>query len=51
MEVSVDEIEECRDDAVILVDDLIFYINTTEAVLVRHVRDMDRVFHIKSRQG
>jgi hypothetical protein len=51
MEPCIDVIEDCRDDAIVFVDDLIFDIIATEAVLVRHVRDMDCVLHIKSRQG
>lgn len=51
MEVSVNEIEECRDDAIILVDDLIFDIFALDTVTIRHVGDMDKVLHIKSKQG
>lgn len=51
MEPCIYVIDDCRDDTVILVDDLIFDIITTEAVLVGHVGDMDCVLHIKSKQG
>lgn len=45
MEVSVDEIEDSRDDAIIFIDNLIFYIVATEAVTIRHVADMNSVLH------
>lgn len=51
VEVSVDEIEDCRDDAIIFIDNLIFYIFALDAVTVRHVGDMDGVLYIKSKQG
>jgi hypothetical protein len=51
MKVSVDEIEDCRDDAIIFIDNLIFYIVAMEAVTIGHVGDMDGVLHTKSKQG
>jgi hypothetical protein len=45
MEVSVDEIEDSRDDAIIFIDNLILHIFAVEAVTIGHVADMNGVLH------